>query len=702
MSFTAILVLTIALTIITLNEYVNQRQETQKQLIIIGDLVAWNAISTLAFNDNKAAQDLMTSFKYMSNIVAVTIVDSKLAEFASYHASNLVYSTIDGHELYDAIQKNQGQALEETNSNVLSELLTGILKLSATADKELLNSNSYYARLISQPRSIQLVRPILLDGDLLGILCIEDDQSELYKVLYRFYIIISLVMVLMSLLIVLISTRLQNVFLSPLLLIISAMSTVKEQKTFSVRMPDEGHDEFSEMAKTFNSMLDEIESLDKSLVFQRDNLEVEVQIRTAELREYNHSLNTAIQNEKIARRHAEVANQAKSLFLATMSHEIRTPITSVLGLLELLNKTRMDAKQTDLAYNAFLSGQFLLSLINNILDLSKIESGKIELHLTEFNLVSLVQDIQIMMNPQAQDKQLSLVTNINYKSNCAIIADEDRLKQVLCNLINNAIKFTEQGDISLSVTYQETALSEYDNVMFEVRDTGIGISADKLTLIFKSFTQADGSITRQYGGSGLGLSISKELVTLMGGTLAVDSVIDQGSCFYFSLKLLRAKQSIECLIAPMDVKANNSTPLALTSIDLKTDSSSTKAVKGIVLLVDDKPVNQQVVTYMLQDLNYQVESVLSGLDALLALQHHSFKLILMDCHMPVMDGFETSKRIREIESKNGQTPTTIIALTADVQSGVAERCFKAGMNDYLSKPFNLKQLEAKLSKWVEV
>ena len=305
-----------------------------------------------------------------------------------------------------------------------------------------------------------------------------------------------------------------------------------------------------------------------------------------------------------------------------------------------------------------------------------------------------------ILTPQASLKQLEFLLTMSPGFQARVIGDPERIRQVLFNLIANAIKFTDKGEVSLKISRRQTKQAGYLHIGFEVQDTGAGISPDKLQLIFDKFTQADGTITRQYGGTGLGLTISKQLVELMGGSLQVRTELKQGSCFYFSLDLPEVDTHSD---TPTDSQLSEHTEfisrLGEAQYNQQFNSSSTPC-KGLVLLVDDQMLNQKVGCYMLQDLNYQTDIALSGQQALQAIQSKHFDLILIDCHMPDMDGFETTRLIREYEAEKALQPVPIIAVTADVQSGVTERCLQSGMNGYLSKPFNLQQLEATLKQWL--
>ncbi|HET7525902.1 MAG TPA: ATP-binding protein [Burkholderiaceae bacterium] len=379
-----------------------------------------------------------------------------------------------------------------------------------------------------------------------------------------------------------------------------------------------------------------------------------------------------------ARAQAESANVAKSQFLATISHEFRTPLNGILGTTELLLDSPLTPSQRRFAKTAHLSASALLALVDDVIDLSRIEAGKFTLRSTAFDLRALVDEAMDMMAAIARDKPISLERRLPSQLPARLVGDPVRLRQLLVNLLHNGVKFTERGSVTLAVTLLGHDAMGALRLRFEVRDTGPGIAQDYLDSVFEAFTQADASTTRRHGGSGLGLAIAKDLTELMGGRLGVESRLGEGSLFWFELALQPA------VAAP--VKA---TPPPIEMGEFAAH----------VLLAEDDSVNQMVVEAMLTRLGCVVEVVADGNAALGAAMRRRYDLILMDCHMPQMDGFEATRRIRDDEFERGRGHTPIVALTADALAGDRERCLESGMDDYMTKPVSSAMLAACVERW---
>jgi signal transduction histidine kinase/CheY-like chemotaxis protein len=601
---------------------------------MLADVIGRNNTGTLAFADAKAAADTLRGIALNEHIMAAEIVSAEGSVLASYRVPSASA---------DAGSKSAGP----------SAAIHG--------------GHAWHAFVGD---SLLVVRPVYFERDRIGAVYIRSDLREIWTRTASLGKIIAAVFACAFLLSWAIASGLQRVISAPLLRLTEIIRVVTHEGRYDVRATAAGTDEIGELVGGFNKMLGEIQQRDETLLRNQEQLEATVEARTAELRALNTDLTAA-------RDKAMEASRAKSEFLANMSHEIRTPMNGIIGMTELALDNDLKPETRDCLDTVKASAESLLSILNDILDFSKIESRKLELESVPFALGDMVNEMLKPFAVRADQKDLELILNVGPEVPECIIGDPVRLQQVLANLVGNALKFTAKGHVLVELR-QENRVNQSSMLHFTVSDTGIGIPMDKHGTIFEAFSQADGSTTRRFGGTGLGLTISANLVHMMGGRIWLESEPGSGTAFHFT--------------APFEVAS------------LPDSACSEPLLANLpVLVVDDNPVNRRIFHEQLTRWQMKptaVDGGVAAIEALLAASRtgNPFVLVLLDANMPEMDGFGVAE---QMASRPELAGATIMMLTSSGQYGDAARCRDLGISAYLTKPVRQADLLNQICRVLE-
>ncbi|MDD2816665.1 MAG: response regulator [Thiotrichaceae bacterium] len=617
-----IITLLAASVFFAVNEVTSLRKAMIRDYSVLAKLIAANSVVYLTFFDSENAEKNIAALSVEPHITVAAVYDAEGKLFVQYKRKN--------------VTEPPPHSSQETETHFTTD-------------------------------SLEIYEPITFNGRKIGAVYVQSDLSRTQELLKEYVGIVAIILFISTLLALLLATKLQVIISHPILHLLDTAKLVTRLNDYSVRAKRYGNDELGLLVDGFNNMLAQIQSRDKMLGRHREHLEEQVKVRTSELSKINLELKDTVTDLKEAKEAAEVASRTKSEFLANMSHEIRTPMNAVIGMTGLLLQTSLDNEQRDFVETVRTSGDTLLALINDILDFSKIDAGKLELEAHPFNVRECVESALDLVAPRAVEKKIELLSLIENDVPKFVVGDVTRLRQILVNLLGNAVKFTDNGEVMVTVSIHHRLDNNKIELCLAVKDTGIGIPKDRMDRLFRSFSQVDASMTRRYGGTGLGLAISRHLCELMDGRMWVESEQEQGSTFYFT---------------------------AVTEIieipEAETVEVAQHAIRGKrVLIVDDNETNLRILHLQLNSWGIDTVEAASGEEALIKLKQpeNNFQLAILDMQMPVMDGMSLAREIRKSHPKES-LPLIMLTSLGRQQNEVNSGLFSV----YLTKPVKASQL----------
>ena len=616
-----IVVLICSITFVVMSHNSDLKSKTSN-LISIANVMGSNVVAPIIFHDNESVNEVLNDLKVETDIVNACVLDTTLSIFGYYNKQGAI------HYPFKNVPKDK----------IVSKI-----------------ENNY----------MYVYYKIFSEGEWIGTVCLKSDLASLQEQLYVRIRVMCWIVLIGVLIAYLISTYLQKYISRPINKLMRVTENIIQTQNYSLRSSFHGRDEIGKMSHAYNKMLDQIELHAKELSNTNNELEDRVKLRTEKLEEQNIKLMAATEL-------AEQSKQAKDAFLASMSHEIRTPLNAIIGFQALLRDTPLNEEQRDYVESIDFAGKNLLIIINDILDISKIEAGKFTFIKEDLNIEKALHSAIDLMSYKAKEKQIEILFNHDKRIPVNLIGDLARFNQIILNLLGNAVKFTDVGTININDKLIEETES-YVLCSFDIIDTGIGIPKDKQDIIFEHFSQASSETSRRFGGTGLGLTIVKKLLLLQGGDINLKSEEKKGSTFSFYLRF----------------EKDNGTILKAKPLELETYPSIVfdKNKTLNILLVEDTILNQRLVKKIVEKWGYQLTTANNGVEALELHANNVYDIILMDIQMPIMDGYTTTQHIRAMENVEKRA-VPIIALTAHASQDEAEKCINLGMNTYISKPFN--------------